>query len=300
MLRSLLNLGNEHVLKPFDLKVVRRSRVLSFAPEAEGDADARRIAFFHPPKCGGTSVNRWLSTAFGGPAGLDPIAAEAAARNLGIPGAKLRETILAYFVQRRNARFISGHYNYSSGAFLGQEDEFDLLTILRNPLERVLSNYYFNRFREERIHFPIESELSEWLSTDQARATARVFTRMFVGDSEAAAALDRRGQWHDMRFAVSAAIANLEKFTIIGTLERLKDFESAIRQRYGIKNTIGHLRKSPRPGYLKFADQPADVQERLLELCEPDMAIYERFAPKPQASHSLEAVPRMASEHPAG
>lgn len=294
LLRSLLTLGNEHLLRPLDLKIVRRSRVMSFAPEAEAEADTRRIAFFHPPKCGGTSVHRWLALTFGGPAGLDPIAAEAAASNLDMPSMKLREAILAYFVQRPNARFISGHYNYSVRAFLGHEDEFDLITILRHPLDRVLSNYYYNRFREGRGHFPIESGLSEWLATSQARATSRVFTRMFVGDSDAAMALDQDGDWHDMRSAVSEAIRNLEKFAIVGTLEQLKDFEVAVQRRYAIKSSIGHLRKSPRPDYRRFSDQPPEVQERLLELCEPDLAIYERFARTPQAAPILEPVPRMA------
>jgi hypothetical protein len=225
---------------------------------------------------------------------LDPIAAEAASRNLDIPGPKLREAILSYLAQRRDTRLITGHYYYSPRAFLGHEHEFDLITILRNPLDRVLSNYYFNRFREERAHFPIESELLEWLSTNQARAMAMVFTRMFVGDSDAAVALTRCSRRDDVRSAVAGAIRNLGTFTIVGTLERLREFEVAVCQRYRIRNTIGHLRKSPRPDYPKFAAQPAAVQERLLELCEPDMAIYERFAPKPQAAPRTELLPRMA------
>jgi hypothetical protein len=293
-LRSLLNLGNEHLLRPLDLKIVRRSRVMSFASDPGLEPDARRIAFFHPPKCGGTSVHQWLALTFGGPAGLDPIAAEAAARNLDVPSVKLREAILAYFVERTNARFISGHYNYSVRAFLGHEDEFDLITILRHPLDRTLSNYYYNRFREGRGHFPIKCSLTEWLAMDQARSMARVFTRMFVGDSDTAEALYRHGNCHDIRWATSEAIRNLEKFTIVGTLERLKDFQEAVRQRYALKSSIGHLRKSPRPDYRRFADQPREVQERLLELCEPDIMIYERFAPKPQESRSFEAVPRLA------
>ena len=295
MLRSLLNLGNEHVLRPFDLKIVRRSRVLYTEPEPDGGSATKRIAFFHPPKCGGTSVNKWLCAAFGGPAGLDPIAAEAAARNLHISSVELREVMLAYFVQRSRARFISGHFNYSSRAFEGHEDEFDLVTILRNPVDRLLSNYYFNRFLEDRIHFPIEVELSDWLETDQARAMARVFTKMFVGDTDDAAALNQTGECPDMPAAIAKAIHNLEKFKIVGTLEELKGFEAEIRQRYGVKSRIGHLRKSPRPGYLKFSEQPKEVQERLLELCQPDMLIYERFARKaPQARHSLQPVASVA------
>jgi hypothetical protein len=295
VLRSLLNLGNEHVLKPFDLKIVRRSRVLAIGPDPDVGIVTKRIAFFHPPKCGGTSVNKWLCAAFGGPAGLDPVAAEAAARNLHISSVELREVMLAYFVQRSRARFISGHFNYSSRAFEGHEDEFELVTILRNPLDRLLSNYYFNRFLEDRVHFPIEVDLADWLETDQARAMARVFTKMFVGDTEEAAAVNETGECRDMPAAIAKAMHNLEKFKIVGTLERLKDFEAEIRQRYGVKSRIEHLRKSPRPGYLKFSDQPSSIQERLLELCQPDMLIYERFARKaPQARPTLQPIANMA------
>jgi hypothetical protein len=96
MLRTLLDLGNEHVLRPFDLELVRRSRVPAQVDEAQ---QAKRVAFFHPPKCGGTSVRKWLASALGRPAGLDPVAAEAAAHNLGVAAASEREAILAYFIE---------------------------------------------------------------------------------------------------------------------------------------------------------------------------------------------------------
>jgi hypothetical protein len=288
MLRSLLNLGNEHLLRPLDLKIVRRSRVLSFLDDQDPKLDARRIAFFHAPKCGGTSINRWLAIALGGPAGIDPIGAEAAAHNLGLTGVEMREAILAYFVQRRHARLIAGHFIYSPRAFLGHEDEFDLITVLRNPLDRLLSHYYFNRFQDKRDHTPIDIDLSEWLSTDQAKGAATLFVKMFVGDMAVATALDRHGHWHDMRSAVASTIENLEEFAIVGILEHLRDFEAAVQQRHGITGRIGHLRKSPRPGYVKFADQPVGLQDRILEMCEADLTIYERFAPKAQTQQSLE------------
>jgi len=53
MLRTLLTLTNERVLKPLDVKIVRRSK-----GQEHGPADAfiaTRVIFFHPPKCGGSS-----------------------------------------------------------------------------------------------------------------------------------------------------------------------------------------------------------------------------------------------------
>ena len=271
MLRALLELGNEHVLRPFDLELVRRSSVPAHVDEAQHAA--KRIAFFHPPKCGGTSVRKWLASTFGRPAGLDPIAAPAAAGNIGIAAASERESILAYFVERQDTRFICGHFAYSCRAFAGHEDRFELITILRNPLSRILSRFYHSGYRG---HFPIEGELSDWLRTDDARAAATVFTMMFVGDIERASRLASGASNSDFGSAAMQAIENLKRFTIVGTLERLGAFEQAIRQRYGIRARMGHARNNPT--YPRFAQQPPAVQERLRELCREDMMIYEAFA----------------------
>jgi hypothetical protein len=292
MLRALLTLGNEHVLKPIDLKLVRRSRAPCSADVAP---PAKRIAFFHPAKCGGTSVRDFLGTVFGGPRRMDPASVARAARILGIAQMELREGILAYYVQCHDVPFISGHFWYSRRVFAGREDEFDFITMLRNPLDRFLSHYYFARFKPKPEHFPPNHcELPEYLLTDRAKSWATTYTRMFVGEIEVVKALYERGTCDEMQKAVADAIDNLSRFAIVGTLEHLREFEAAIQQRYRVKSSIRHQRKSPRAGYLKFAEQPREVQERLLELCEPDMIIYERFAPKPQTFRSVEAIPRMA------
>ncbi|HKP25941.1 MAG TPA: hypothetical protein VJV39_18880 [Dongiaceae bacterium] len=271
MLRALLDLGNEHLLRPFDLELVRRSRVPGLVDEAQ---PAPRIAFFHPPKCGGTSVRKWLASGFGRPAGLDPLAAQAAAHNIGVAAASEREAILAYFVQRRDTCFICGHFAYSRRAFLDHENDFELITILRNPLSRILSRFYFRNGR----HFPIEGALADWLETDDAKAAARVFTAMFVGDIEVAKHLAHAGKT-EVAAAALQAIDNLKRFTIVGTLEQLGAFEEAIRRRYGIRARIGHARSNPT--YPRFSEQPSTVQDRLRELCREDMMIYEAFAETP-------------------
>jgi hypothetical protein len=279
MLRALLNLGNEHVLRPFDLELVRRSRVPAQVDAAQ--QAVTRIAFFHPPKCGGTSVRKWLASAFGRPAGLDPVAAEAAARNIGVAAASEREAILAYFVQRQDTRFICGHFAYSRRAFVDREDQFELITILRNPLSRVLSRFYHSGQPD---HFPIVGELADWLQTDDARAAATLFTTMFVGDIELMKRLVRGASNSDFGGAALQAIDNLKRFTIVGTLERLGAFEHAVQQRYGIRARIGHARNNPT--YPRFAQQPSAVQDRLRELCREDMMIYEAFAGASPRIHS--------------
>lgn len=282
---ELLALGNEHVLKPFDLKLVRRSRVSYSADDAP---PAKRIVFFHPPKCGGTSVRHSLGIVFGGATRVDLGRAIAAGRNLGIEGMELCEGILAYLVQCQDVHFINGHFCYSRRAFAGREDEFDLITILRNPLDRMLSQYYFARFKPAPDGFtPVDCELSEFLLTDRARGWATTFTRMFVGEIKASKALS-------MRTAVAEAIDNLSRFHIVGTLEHLEKFEEAVQQRYKTRFSIGHLRKNPKASYPKFSDQPSEVRERLMELCQEDIAIYERFSKQPRPERTFGDLAKVA------
>jgi hypothetical protein len=143
----------------------------------------------------------------------------------------------------------------------------------------MLSHYYFSRSRKARDHFPVEGELPEWLLTSQARAAATAFTKMFVGDIEVAKRLATSGNRHEMGAAAAVAIENLSQFAIVGTLEHLGDFETAIQQRYGVRSSVGHLRNNPT--YPKFGEQPTLVQDRLRELCQEDMMIYERFVKEP-------------------
>jgi hypothetical protein len=66
------------------------------------------------------------------------------------------------------------------------------------------------------------------------------------------------------------------------------------RQRYKTRFSIGHLRKNPKAGYPKFSDQPSQVRERLMELCQEDIAIYERFSKQPRPERRFGDLPKVA------
>jgi hypothetical protein len=108
------------------------------------------------------------------------------------------------------------------------------------------------------------------------------FVRMFVGDAMVSAQLGHAdGDSQIVNAAIGDAIGNLQKFAIVGVLEDIRDFENAVQQRYGIRSAVGHHNRSPSPGYPRFEEQPKDVQSRIRELCQPDMAIYRVFSKKP-------------------
>src|SRR5688572_32925304 len=99
---------------------------------------------------------------------------------------------------------------------------------------------------------------------------------MFVGDIALMERLGSGASEAERSEAAARAIDNLKRFTIVGTLEHRDAFEHAIRQRYDIRTRMGHARNNPT--YPRFAQQPPAVQDRLRELCQEDMMIYEAFA----------------------
>jgi len=277
-LKVLFVLANEHVLRPFDLKVVRRSGASAYEHARVEGPGAKRVVFFHVPKCGGTSIREFLAATFGRPIRLDTVASEGVARNFGVTELEVGEVLLAYFVQGC-PKYIGGHYPYSRRVFAGHEGDFEFITVLRNPLDRMLSLYYFNRFRKDRDYFSVECELSEWLASREARRAGTVFVRTFMGDLNLARRIpEAYGDARVMDAAIDEAISNLQNFAIVGTLEDIGGFENAMRQRYGARSSIGHLRQNPISRYPKFDEQPKELQEQIREMCQPDMAIYKSFS----------------------
>lgn len=278
-MRKLVDFANEMVLKRFDAKVVRRST----PSEAESPGMDKRVIFFHPPKCGGTSINSAFLKIFSTAKGryvfeLDAAASRLAAEQLGCSMVEMRESILAYAVQKSSLRYISGHFPFSNRAVNGSGD-WQFMTVLREPVSRTLSLYYYNRYRNAgRNHFGIETELAQWLETDEALSAGSIYLRMFMGDVIEAEALALPGVSSDARTqATVTAIGNLEQFAIVGLLEDLEAYGEDVARHCGVELLIPHKNKSPSSRYPSFDEHPIEIREKLLEICEADSAIYKRF-----------------------
>lgn len=273
MLSQIKNLLNKNLLRRFDLELVRHSALpAEYKVSDHNERFKRRIVFFHPPKCGGTAVDTWLSRQFGDSDQLANSASRQAAEALDLTMPQVREVLLAYELRRSKHRFISGHYLFSERALRGKYDELDMITILREPKSRLLSHYYFNRYKTDREHFGIDLDLEQWLNTSSALRAASMFARIFAGDIDSAQA-----NADDERLSSARAINNLERFTIVGILEKRRDFETKIKERYNLKGELKHLRVNPSKNYPKFNDQPTHIKERIEELCAVDSDIYREF-----------------------
>jgi len=248
----------------------------------------QKTVFFHPPKCGGTSVGTALKQAHERKYGrrqaifeLNAAASKRAGKAIGVSMPRMRESILSYAAALPNVELILGHFPYSNNVFSSNQIAANCTTILRNPVDRILSHYYFNRYKKDDGHFTIHVDLEEWLLSDRSLGAATIFTQMFVGDQDIVTSLsDHTINNARLDQAVKLATANLETFCVVGILEKKEVFFEDIKKYLGLELRVPHKRKSPRQDYPKFYEQPKKIQDRIMKICDADIKIYNELAGK--------------------
>ncbi len=239
-------------------------------------APGARIAFIHVPKCGGSSLTAALKTALGlgvqipgrGSAVLAHEAASRASEALDRDYSRFCADLLVYHLANHRLRFIAGHWPVWEAGLDGFSDEWDFVMLLRHPVRRWLSNYFFNRFKSG-DHYRVDQELDEFLKTYRAKWYGCAYSVYLApedfayGDDPADAPLER-------------ATARLERFRMVGVLEDLDTMADRFREVYGARLNIPHANRNPRGRAYSRRDVTPEQMERIERLCRPDMHIYRK------------------------
>lgn len=226
----------------------------------------RPIVFHHVPKCGGTSIGRALRRAYIFSQGTvkphESSLAFEAARCAGRTSGdvyELREGMLLYLLYCR-VRCIAAHVPFSDVAFENFSDRYAFVTVLRDPVERFVSNFYWNR-RSAGAATP--EALAEFMRTSEARRMGSTYVRYFCGHP---------GRPEFTSADVDRAIHNLRRMTLVGSLGELQTFERELRQITGRRLKVGR----ENVGRNRPTDElPARLRAQVLSLCAPDRAIWD-------------------------
>jgi len=217
------------------------------------------IFFDHTPKAGGMSLVRVFEDIVGKSAVLHVNGQHAGAvcsHSVDIP-------------------VVSGHFFFTPGEAL-PADRF-CLTMLREPLDRVLSNYYFSRNNASttlaaNVKFAQSMELEEYIEcedfeirSDVSNAQTNHFYPLIWSAS---------GKPDNEQKLSSAKLA-LEQFHLVGVLEQYQDFVDVLCYEQGwppvlkvpLENTTLRRQKVP--------ELPSHVLARLRALNELDIELYE-------------------------
>ena len=113
----------------------------------------------------------------------------------------------------------------------------------------------------------IEESFDEFLETEHARRLGATYVEFYSGLPKDS----------DMRSAeaVEQAVTNLKRFDVVGRLDDLPAFESALREQLGVKISVGHENKNRRPKSGGAASITPEQRERVIAICAPDIAVWE-------------------------
>lgn len=234
----------------------------------------RNVVFVHIPKCGGTSISRGLRRAYylsqiqmGAEETKEALALvenTASEQEIWQKMPKYR-SFLAYYLLLKKTKCLVGHIHFENALYERFHDEYAFMTMLRDPVDRFLSHYYFHLDTHPQNQCP-NSRLEQFVQGNSAKEFGSIMTQFLCG-------LPMGSDYHSIE-AVEAAKANLEKFDIVGFLDRLPDFQQQVSENLGTRLKIGHQNVGQmRRG--STADVPPDVMAHIRALCKPDQALYD-------------------------
>lgn len=228
-----------------------------------------RIVFIHVPKSGGTSFSQVMRALYClSFFTLDQEASLAAASDLsGGQWMSFKRRLAVYHIAKE-IHYIQGHFPIDSAFLDAHLGDYKFVTMLREPVDRVISHYYFDR------HILLMSP-AEFIESERGLIETRVLCHFFGGLD-----WDTPG---DVDAAAQRAIANLERFSIVGILEDQDNFARQVHEKLGVKLTlpkrnVGVVRRTTCELF-----GPAE-HAQLEALCAADKKIYDHFLAKARSS----------------
>jgi len=232
--------------------------------------------YMHIPKCGGTSLSEGLYALipldekigildspsirqamgiyYGADGNTAPMHDEG--ENTGRISA-FREQLLLTFLSH-GCSLVHGHFLFSEKAFRHFGERYRFATMMRDPIERTVSNY-----RMALRSGNVSGSLSDFLSLPMGRRMALHNLRYLSGEP------DPREE--DVPALMRTAEQNLARFSVIGFIDDPESFLTKFEHVFGRRPTIGHRNRAGN----ETVELTAEERRAMERLCGPDIALYE-------------------------
>lgn len=238
-----------------------------------------KIIFHHIPKCGGTSIVTSLVMAYyplrflrygrKGFSGLLNARAATQAANLHQNDHyQFRRELLAYEGEKGSSPLISGHYPFNHQFYERHNQNWNFVTLLRDPLERWYSEYYWNRHKDHEYR-KTNLSMEEYLQSEDGLMNTRSFVNYFSKSNDYAG--------HPTSDDTQKSLQTLEAMQVVGILENLSQFKAGMKEHFGRAPILFKRNASPAKAvYKERPDEESDFHKSLLTHLQADIEIYKR------------------------
>jgi hypothetical protein len=245
----------------------------------------QNIFFLHIPKCAGNALRHAITAHYHTldfrkdqcVFRLNPIATVKAVKTLegmeypydtkdDYSILKFRENLLLYYMSQENIKFICGHFTYSDVAYEKFHNKYAFITILRDPVKRYLSSYFFNKYKKN-PRFEIKEDIVEYMQTYFGQSQGFEYVK-FLGGA------NRYGDYTS-RTAIDRAKENLDKMDMVGILEYFEDFCDRFKKLFRVNLVLEQRNKSPKSESYRKSLISDEIKHDIRIICKPDLELYQ-------------------------
>jgi hypothetical protein len=236
--------------------------------------------YIHIPKCGGVSVSKALKSCYINwnlrDSNLCRLFSEACLESAQtLTGKsleahdsaviKFREKLLLYGMSQPQVEYISGHFLFSAAAYQAFHNEYTFVTMLRDPVKRWISEYFYNRHKSYG-NFKTDLDINAYLNSEVGRANGQTYTRYLCGLTEV--------KDYGSEDVIVQSMENLHKFSVVGSIEHLDIFAQQFSNRFGRKIKIRRLNRNPKSQSYQQSVITDTMMSQIEQICRPDIEVY--------------------------
>jgi hypothetical protein len=165
-----------------------------------------------------------------------------------------------------DTRCISGHVRFSNVAFEKFSSNYKFITTLRDPVELMISLFFFETRLAEPI-WQVPSDIERYLEIPRVQLHGASYSYFYSGlpsdsDPRTPAAIER-------------SKANLGLFSAVGFVDDMEGFQRQLRERIGLRLRIGHANKSKASSSERASIITPDIRRKIEAISAPNIEIYE-------------------------
>lgn len=231
-----------------------------------------KIFFLHIPKCGGSSLTQAIRNTYGDWSQqqrvcfeLNGNSARKCSQLFEEDNQEYRKKILAYAMSVEQYNYVTGHFAYSNRIFQEFADKWHFITLLRQPVAQWFSQYFYDTRQDSQVK--IHQDLTTFVDSNRAILMGNTYVRKLTEGIPASEASSPE--------AIEQAIKNLNKFTLVGVLEKLDVFVANYNLIFKAPLQIKHINKSPVSQAKQQKQITEKIEKKVREICQPNWEIYQ-------------------------